>query len=753
MRLSKLICVIAAAFLLFSCSSEPEKESESIPAQPEILTHVYTGDEIVFPEGYEFNSGVTPLYQDGVFTVLCRLPDYSHGLVSFDMDGTILSEEPIQAESGNLTLRSGVIREDSVILHVGYFSSVEGVRNNHVLHIDRTDGTRTLSPDLIPLFTSPEAKERFYQIRGVERDGDGYYYFFSETELIVLDPDLNHVLTCPGTGMTECFAVKPDGTLTVYGSFAKGSGLYTPNPETKIPDTLVKTGTDQILSSYFYDPDGNLYYEGTDGFYITTETGSELLMDFRNSGLTADRLQIYSVPDRDCFLGGVTVYGTSRVKLQIFRKSEDIVVSEIDVIDIADLGGLENSLAALITDYNLFHRDRRLVVTDYSDMEDGETQLMMAIQTGTYQPDMIIGAPENSVIRSIVEDGLYTDLTPYLETDDELNSDNLFGSVKRIFDDDGKMWGISPKVTVHTVNASREKVGDRSHWTLEELLDYAESLPEGEYLMYPAIRSRADEYILGPAGYSMFVDFDSKTASFDSDVFVRYLEYVDSMPADYDEYYDNVATRLREALHSGRISLCNEAKMHFVMSWLELKAQFPQGGHTIIGYPSDSPASAYATAEAAYVITSFADDPDQMWGVLKGIFPLDPKYVTYKNPTGLPALKYIYDAVAEDESDMEYIFKFSSGGMGGRSYDPANPMKPEDLNEPGMILYFDEAEAEKLRDLLDNRCGTSVMDTLPPALDAIVREEVSAFLAGMGTAKDCAGKIQSRVNLWLSEQK
>ena len=130
--------------------------------------------------------------------------------------------------------------------------------------------------------------------------------------------------------------MKPDGTLTVYGSFAKGSGLYTPNPETKIPDTLVKTGTDQILSSYFYDPDGNLYYEGTDGFYQTTETGSELLMDLRNSGLTADRLQIYSVPERDCFLGGVTVYGTSRVKLQIFRKSEDIVVSEIDVIDIAD---------------------------------------------------------------------------------------------------------------------------------------------------------------------------------------------------------------------------------------------------------------------------------------------------------------------------------------------------------------------------------------------------------------------------------
>jgi len=170
----------------------------------------------------------------------------------------------------------------------------------------------------------------------------------------------------------------------------------------------------------------------------------------------------------------------------------------------------------------------------------------------------------------------------------------------------------------------------------------------------------------------------------------------------------------------------------------------------MLGYPSDSTASAYATAEAAYVITSFADDPDEMWEILKGIFPLDPEYVYYMSPTGLPSLKYIYDAMAEDESDMEYIIYYK-GGVSGHSYDPSNPMKPEDLDEPGMLVYFTADEAEKMRDYLDNRCGTSVMDTLPPLLDAIVREEISAFLSGMGNAEDCAGKIQSRVNLWLSE--
>ena len=35
----------------------------------------------------------------------------------------------------------------------------------------------------------------------------------------------------------------------------------------------------------------------------------------------------------------------------------------------------------------------------------------------------------------------------------------------------------------------------------------------------------------------------------------------------------------------------------------------------------------------------------------------------------------------------------------------------------------------------------------------ILTEETSAFLDGIGTAEDCAGKIQSRVSIWLAEHK
>lgn len=44
-----------------------------------------------------------------------------------------------------------------------------------------------------------------------------------------------------------------------------------------------------------------------------------------------------------------------------------------------------------------------------------------------------------------------------------------------------------------------------------------------------------------------------------------------------------------------------------------------------------------------------------------------------------------------------------------------------------------------------------MLSTVLPYYDEIVEKEISAYLAGVGTADDCAEKIQSRVEIWLAE--
>lgn len=745
-------------FVFAGCGSE-EAESVFIPTEPEILTHVYLGEEVVLPEGYDVLTQVTPYYADGVFTVLCRHDSTEYALVSFDTDGKILEDTPVSVVPDGLeingTVKDGMITADELLVHMGYFSSSPAVRTAYIIRISRTDGSITHSDDLIRLFNSPEATTRYYKVLGFVRGGDGTYAFCSESELIVLDENFNYIHTYPSTGFIENFAVTPDGEITIWGSFSKGTGLYKLNPETKIPDILVETGTDASLTEYLYMPDGTMAYSADDGLYAVTESGDELLMDYRNSGLTADRLIISAFADRDTFLGAVSDFGSSGVTLQIFRKSDDIVISEIETIDLADLGGANEYIAALVVDYNLLHRDKRIVITDFSEMENGEMQLMTAMQTGTYRPDLIIGAPESTVMRKMVEDELYIDLTPYLESDPVIRRDNLFGAVMRIFDDGGKMWGITPKITVKTVTAPVAKVGERTYWSLKELLDYADSLPADEDLMYHLTRSNAAQYLLGPAGYSIFTDLDAGTASFDSDLFVRYLKFINGLPADIEHYSDKYGGYRKESLHSGKITLDNVIDINDAVDWLQLEMNFDTKDYTMIGYPtgtdaSDSTASSYATCESAYMITSFADDPDQSWEVLRSIFPLDSENAYYQVPNGIPAIRSLFDVMAEQESTMEY-FIYYSGGISGHSYDSANPTRPEDLDEPAIIAYFDAQAADKMRDFLDNQVGVSVMDTLPASLEEIVTEEVSAYLAGRYSAEECADVIQSRAEIWLSE--
>ena len=69
---------------------------------------------------------------------------------------------------------------------------------------------------------------------------------------------------------------------------------------------------------------------------------------------------------------------------------------------------------------------------------------------------------------------------------------------------------------------------------------------------------------------------------------------------------------------------------------------------------------------------------------------------------------------------------------------------------PYTVEPFDDALIDAWFDMLD-RGGTPILDRIPDAVAAIVNEEISAFLAGVGTAEECAAKIQSRASIWLAE--
>ena len=76
---------------------------------------------------------------------------------------------------------------------------------------------------------------------------------------------------------------------------------------------------------------------------------------------------------------------------------------------------------------------------------------------------------------------------------------------------------------------------------------------------------------------------------------------------------------------------------------------------------------------------------------------------------------------------------------------------PADLDVPGWVSVPTAEDFARFEAFLDNDAGYPLTERLSPVITSIIKEEISAFLSGKGTAEDCAKKIQSRASIWMAE--
>ena len=121
----------------------------------------------------------------------------------------------------------------------------------------------------------------------------------------------------------------------------------------------------------------------------------------------------------------------------------------------------------------------------------------------------------------------------------------------------------------------------------------------------------------------------------------------------------------------------------------------------------------------------------------------------YYNLNDLPALESAFDAQLREYGYLNrQAIVYFSGSTVGSERDP--DLTAADLKQPGYIVWPEEEDFAHIRRLL-NAAGYPMTDKLSPEITAIVEEELSVFAAGVGSAEDCAKKIQSRVSIWLAE--
>ncbi len=744
---------------------------------PDVLTHVFRPESFAIPENYSLNSQILPRYDEeaGTLTYLAacwKSWEDENGMWQSETvseivtanTATVLHETQLPLDKDE-TLTCGLFTKDGLLGTVSRFDFEKGQESFRLLSWKiGSDGAEVQAEigDMGTLFESSKTLG-WFRVERMAEDADGYLYLASGQEVVVLTPELEKFFSVMTPDYIDSMAVSGDGRIWVMGSLGNGRVLCPVDREIlSFGDPLPLSALPEGANELFFGPGHDFYYRSGNGLYAadfdesgTKGVSDELILDFMNSDLSRDSASILAVYGPEAVL--MSDRGENAAVPSIYRKAPDVDLSAVTVLRLVHTGQPEISLAGKITSFNKSHDGIRIIVEDYRTGEDvfgGENRLAAEMATGA-RPDIVITSQSGPALSYIVKRGLFADLNPLTEREGLLNRDNLMGCVKRTFTDgDGRLFGLTPSYWIQTVVSADELLGKyagRDSWTAEELLDFAENLPSDRLLMEGLTRNSAAYMLLGPGGYACFLSEDGKTASFDSDLFIRYLNYIASLPTreEYDahppiEGLNADVSERYQLYHEGKIAL-KQKVLTEPASFLGMELDFCTKDWRLIGQPTNGDCGTAISADSVYLITAADSERAELaWEALETLFEPD----AISGAQSIPGLVSEFDKVVREYYLYDFAFTFS----GTSSRDLKDSWFPLTLTEPGILTEFTEEDERRIRDILDNHCGIPFALSANEDVTAIVNEEISVFLGGVGTAEDCAKKIQSRVSIMLAER-
>ncbi len=450
----------------------------------------------------------------------------------------------------------------------------------------------------------------------------------------------------------------------------------------------------------------------------------------------------------------------------LFREAPDLDLSSVRTITLAHDRELKDNIQYQIVRFNREHDDIQVTTLDYSsyntseNLTGGSWKLATDMLNGLVKPDVVFGYWTLDSIEQLMRKGLTVDLGPYMDADPEVNRKTVVGCVLRSFDNgNGGYWGITPYFDLETVVGMRSVLGAYADgWDLEGFLDFAENLPSGRILTSNGSRQNRGSVQID---LRQFVREDG--CSFDSPLFIRYLNWVNGLPDPAELKKISPAAglygeQLDKYYADGTVAL-NPFGCFELLELIGLRGIY---GEEEIAFPGDPSADGTGTtiyANDVFVIPSFAHDPDAAWEFIRS-FLLEDDLTSMQRwyvSIGMPSLRSNLEKEAEQILSMKKAVLQNGITEGfGASVTEDYIRSLLDRIYKGVPYtiepYCTEADIERALALIDSG-GRPFREELPDELEDILEEEISAFLGGLGTAEDCAKKIQSRASIWLAENK
>lgn len=490
--------------------------------------------------------------------------------------------------------------------------------------------------------------------------------------------------------------------------------------------------------------DYDLLCSNNSGIY-TYKAGDEdcvQKMSFINSDLYISSFSCLVELDENTYIGVFYEDYSEGLKAGRFTYVDPSDIPDKSVLVLA--GTYVNSdIKKRVIEYNRNSDEYRIVVrsydtfNSYDDWQAGYSQLNNDVTTGN-MPDILI--TEGLPVENYVAKGLLEDVGSLIEKDEELSQTEFLQNIFDAFSVDGKLYYVIPSFSVQTMIGKSAVVGDRTSWTMAEMMELKNSLPEGTSMIGEMTRSGFFQTAMQFCG-SDFVDVSTGKCNFDSQNFISMMEYAKTLPEelgeDYygEDYWDNYESQYRdERTILNRLNISNIRDINY-----SVNGYFGEDV-SYIGFPTENGKGSFAMANECYAISSKSRNTDAAWEFLR--YYLTDEYQSTIG-WGLPTQKKYFDANAEKGKERPW---YTDEEGNKREYDDTFYMNGEEI-------ILDPLSQEQIDEVVSFILSIDKCYYYNESIINIVNEEMDAYFTGQKSAQEVAKIIQNRAQIYVDENR
>ena len=599
-------------------------------------------------------------------------------------------------------------------------------------------------------------------------DRAGNLYAVTETEIIMLDPQLNKVFSVEGEDIAGSPTLLSNGRLGLLNYIydeEKETGAWT--MKTVDPEAQ-DWGEEYTLPENAYNayPGGGeylFYYQNGDSIYgyKAGAAEGEKIFSWIDSDINRSNMEFFSfLPD-----GRVVVVtrewqsDNSKVELAIMTATDRSQLPEKTTLTYAAMY-LGYDVRSQIIEFNKTSDKYRIEVRDYSefataeDSSAGLTRLNTEIVAGNV-PDML--ETGSIPLRQYAAKGLLEDLWPFIEGDTDIGGRaGVMEHVLNAAEQDGKLYEIFTNFAIRTVAGPKNIVGDRMSWTLADLQEALAKMPEG-CAIFGQTDTKTDmlSNVMAQNADS-FVDWSTGQCRFDSEDFKALLAFCNSFPAEYDwensqDEWEDPYTRII----SGKQMLTSVYFSQLRWDFLENDGLFKsQGGAAFIGYPrEDGGVGSGFTTNGGVAMSAACKDKEGAWSFMRTrLLSQSTDEESARYWSNFPVNKADFDKMVEEAMTVQYEQDENGQPLLDENGQPIEIKETwwisDDLQlEQGAVT---QEQYDRFMALYN---ATDSVYYFDEAIYDIVADMAGAYFAGDRSLDDTAAQIQSRVTLYVNENR